>query len=325
MKKFTLSFIFFLSSGVIANNNISPAILEKNLSEQLRQENLNRIQGLVSNKSRQITSTSEIISDCESGKFSSNKINYPTPSVKNREFGRIQLEITLNKSGCVTTARILQSSNLENLDNAALTGVVRIKFIIQPDINEKSIFKFSYNFKIDEDEMNCIISYKQKNSENLNNLAFHVAHTRSVEYCKSTQIKNSQPVAEIFSTNSKSTLEIIESIVGKEPELPKNTTSNTNDFSNPLNINPPLNYAQRIVRSIQPNITFSGELPNGIPSCEVEIKVKPDGEIFSRRIIKSSGYQTWDSAVIRAIDRTARIPLDSDGKVPPILIISFKP
>lgn len=324
MKKLTLPFIFFLSSGVIANNNISSELLEKNLSEQRRQDNLNRIQELVSKKSRQISSTSEIISDCESGNSSQTKINYPTPAVKNREFGRIQLEITLNKSGCVTTARILQSSNFENLDNAALTGVLRMKFTIQPDVNEKNIFKFSYNFKIDEEEMNCITNYKQKNSEILNNLAFLVAHTRSVEYCKSTQ-KNSQTVAETFSINSKSTLEIIESIVGKELEPPKNTTSNTNDFSNPLNITPPLNYAQRIARRIQPNITLSGELPNGIPSCEVEIKVKPDGEIFSRKIIKSSGYQTWDSAVIRAIDRTARIPLDVDGKVPPILIISFKP
>lgn len=142
---------------------------------------------------------------------------------------------------------------------------------------------------------------------------------------KSTQIKNPQPGAENLTTHPKSTLEIIENIVGKEPEPPKNTSSNTNDFSNPLNINPPLNYAQQIVRSIQPNITFSGELANRIPACEVEIKVKPDGEIYSRKIIKSSGYSRWDTAVIKAIDKTARIPLDVDGKVPPILIIKFNP
>jgi len=272
MKKSTLSFVFFLCSGVFANNNFSPELIEKNSTEQRLQDNLNRIQGLFTNNFRQISSTPELISDCESAKFRSMKIDYPAQSVKNREFGRIQLEITLNKSGCVTTARIIQSSNFENLDTAALTGILRMRFPSQSNTNDKNIFKFSYNFKIDEKEMNCIIGYKQKNSENLNNLAFLVAHNRSVEHCQSIQIKNSQSVAEIFTTQSKSTLEIIESIVGREPEPPKNTTSNTNDFSTPLNINPPSNYAQRIVRRIQPNITFPGELPNEISSCEVEIK-----------------------------------------------------
>lgn len=142
---------------------------------------------------------------------------------------------------------------------------------------------------------------------------------------KSTQFKNPQSATEAFVSKPKSTIEIIESIVGKEPEAPKNTSSNTNDFSNPLNINPSLNYAQRIIRRIQPNIIFSGDPPINTSSCEIEIKVKPDGEIYSRKIIKSSGHQLWDTAVIRAIDRTERIPLDADGKVPPILIISFKP
>ena len=44
-----------------------------------------------------------------------------------------------------------------------------------------------------------------------------------------------------------------------------------------------------------------------------------------RRLVKSSGNEDWDDAVLRAIDRTGDLPRDTDGRVPPVLVISFTP
>ena len=68
--------------------------------------------------------------------------------------------------------------------------------------------------------------------------------------------------------------------------------------------------------------------PESFPSnlsAEAEIRTLPDGTIASRRLVKSSGNPAWDDAVLKALDRTARLPRDEDGRVPPVLEISFRP
>lgn len=87
---------------------------------------------------------------------------------------------------------------------------------------------------------------------------------------------------------------------------------------------PSAGYAGRIKARIKPNITMT-ELPPGNPLAEVEVKTAPDGLILARRLIKSSGSAQWDEAVLRAIDKTERLPRDEDGRVPPVLVISFRP
>lgn len=83
-------------------------------------------------------------------------------------------------------------------------------------------------------------------------------------------------------------------------------------------------YAGRVAARIRPNIVFTDEAA-GNPSAEVEVRAAPDGTILSRKLIKSSGVKTWDEAVLKAIDKTERLPADTDGRVPPALIISFRP
>ena len=46
---------------------------------------------------------------------------------------------------------------------------------------------------------------------------------------------------------------------------------------------------------------------------------------MGRKIIVSSGNLVWDSAVLKAIDRTMRIPKDENNNVPPVMEISFRP
>jgi glycerol-3-phosphate cytidylyltransferase-like family protein len=87
---------------------------------------------------------------------------------------------------------------------------------------------------------------------------------------------------------------------------------------------PSRTYADQIVRRIKPNIVFMGDI-DGNPRTEVEIRSAPDGTILSRRITQSSGNEEWDKAVLRAIDRSVSLPKDTDGYVPPVLVIGFRP
>jgi colicin import membrane protein len=83
-------------------------------------------------------------------------------------------------------------------------------------------------------------------------------------------------------------------------------------------------YGGRVAARIKPNVVFT-ETIVGNPRAEVEVRTLPDGTITSRRIVKSSGNASWDDAVLKAIDRTATLPRDTDGRVPSSLIIGLRP
>jgi colicin import membrane protein len=87
---------------------------------------------------------------------------------------------------------------------------------------------------------------------------------------------------------------------------------------------PSASYAGRLVGRIKPNITYPGDVA-GNPRAEVEVRVAPDGTIISRRIAQSSGNKAWDDAVLRAIDKTEILPKDTDGRVPPLIVLGFRP
>ncbi len=87
---------------------------------------------------------------------------------------------------------------------------------------------------------------------------------------------------------------------------------------------PSATYAGRIVGAVRPNIVFT-DAPVGNPTADVEVRTLPDGTIASRRLVKSSGNPAWDDAVLKALDRTARLPRDEDGRVPATLVIGFRP
>jgi colicin import membrane protein len=84
-------------------------------------------------------------------------------------------------------------------------------------------------------------------------------------------------------------------------------------------------YAGRLVAEIRRHIFFdTGSLPDSaVP--EVEVRTAPGGTIISRRLVKSSGHKEWDDAVLRAIDRIDTLPRDVDGRVPPVILVAFRP
>ncbi len=85
---------------------------------------------------------------------------------------------------------------------------------------------------------------------------------------------------------------------------------------------PSAGYAGRIMARIKPNITFTETLTQR-QVTEVLVRCAPDGLIISRRIVKSSGNPAWDEAVLKAIDKTERLPRDTDGRVPAEIAMVF--
>lgn len=83
-------------------------------------------------------------------------------------------------------------------------------------------------------------------------------------------------------------------------------------------------YSGRLAALIRANTVFTGNVPD-TAVAEVEVRAAASGTVLARRLVKSSGHADWDEAVLRAIDRTGRLPRDTDGRVPPVIIIAFKP
>lgn len=75
---------------------------------------------------------------------------------------------------------------------------------------------------------------------------------------------------------------------------------------------------------MRPNIVFVGDLP-GNPLAEVDVWLGPEGYILNMTLVKSSGAEAWDKAVLKALERTGRLPLDVDGRVPAHVRLAFRP
>ena len=87
---------------------------------------------------------------------------------------------------------------------------------------------------------------------------------------------------------------------------------------------PSASYAGRIKARVRPNIVLTASIA-GNPAATVEVKVAPDGTIVGRKLVTGSGSAVWDETVLRALDKTEVLPKDTDGRVPPTIIITFRP
>ena len=83
-------------------------------------------------------------------------------------------------------------------------------------------------------------------------------------------------------------------------------------------------YIANIQAAIRPNITFTDALA-GNPAVEIHVRLASDGAIISSAIVNSSGIKSWDTAAMRALDKTERLPKDENGRVPPTMTITLRP
>lgn len=87
---------------------------------------------------------------------------------------------------------------------------------------------------------------------------------------------------------------------------------------------PSASYPGKVKARVKPNVTFTEDIAGNI-STDVEVRVAPDGAILSQKLLKPSGNKAWDEAVLRAIAKTASLPVDENGTAPPVLVLSFRP
>ncbi|MCW5236835.1 cell envelope integrity protein TolA [Verminephrobacter eiseniae] len=83
-------------------------------------------------------------------------------------------------------------------------------------------------------------------------------------------------------------------------------------------------YSGKVSARVRPNIVYPDAIA-GNPRATVEVRLSPDGTIVGKRLLQPSTSKAWDDAVLRALDKTETLPRDVDGRVPPSLVIEFRP
>jgi len=73
------------------------------------------------------------------------KPNYPRTALRRSQEGYVLIELTVNTSGRVMEARIIKSSGIDSIDNAAIKAAKKSTFIKNDGI---SIFTIAYDLKI---------------------------------------------------------------------------------------------------------------------------------------------------------------------------------
>lgn len=85
-------------------------------------------------------------------------------------------------------------------------------------------------------------------------------------------------------------------------------------------------YSGRLAALFRKNINFpSPESLSGNPKATVEVRVSATGFILSSRLLSSSGVTAWDNAVLRAVEKTERIPADENGSFVSVFPVNFGP
>lgn len=87
---------------------------------------------------------------------------------------------------------------------------------------------------------------------------------------------------------------------------------------------PSQDYVNRLIARLRQNVVWA-DTSSANPAVEIEVRAAPGGTIIGRRIVKPSGVPEWDEAALRAVDRTGTLPRQADGRVPPVLIVVFRP
>ncbi len=87
---------------------------------------------------------------------------------------------------------------------------------------------------------------------------------------------------------------------------------------------PSAGWVGRVKGKIRPLIIYSDDGAAN-PTAEVQVTLGPDGRILGTKVLKASGDGEWDRAVMRAIEKAEMLPRDTDGRVPPVIILSFRP
>ncbi|MCP5271157.1 MAG: TonB C-terminal domain-containing protein [Burkholderiaceae bacterium] len=91
------------------------------------------------------------------------------------------------------------------------------------------------------------------------------------------------------------------------------------------NAAPSQQYGGILREHVRSKLKFStASLPATLETV-VEIRATASGNVLSRRVVRRSGNDAWDNAVLRAIDAASPLPRDKDGTTPGSIEIVFRP
>lgn len=85
-------------------------------------------------------------------------------------------------------------------------------------------------------------------------------------------------------------------------------------------------WPNKIIERVKPLIAFDPNSVPGNPVVVFSVYLSPEGYILRKRILTSSGYESWDGAIGAALDSAKSLPLNEAGEVPqnPV-ILKFQP
>lgn len=86
-----------------------------------------------------------------------------------------------------------------------------------------------------------------------------------------------------------------------------------------------MSWAERVAKAIRPNIVFDVSLLTGNPAVDINAQLAPDGRVLGAIVEKPSGFPDWDAAALRGVLKTERLPLDVNGRVPPVFVLRMRP
>ncbi len=82
---------------------------------------------------------------------------------------------------------------------------------------------------------------------------------------------------------------------------------------------PSASYAGKIIELIKENTVFN-DSSAGRPWVVVLVRPIQSGLIVCRYVVDGSGNKFWEEAVLRAVDKMANLPRDTDGRIPEVLL-----
>ncbi|MFG6442547.1 cell envelope integrity protein TolA [Roseateles sp. LKC17W] len=90
------------------------------------------------------------------------------------------------------------------------------------------------------------------------------------------------------------------------------------------NAAPSAGWVGRVKGKVRPLIIYADD-GGANPMTEVQVALAPDGRILGSKVLKTSGDPEWDRAVLRAVEKAETLPRDTDGRVPSVIILTFRP
>ena len=110
--------------------------------------------------------------------------------------------------------------------------------------------------------------------------------------------------------------------VGGELLMPINFVLTPSDRAD----EPPPTYSGRVAAVIRRDLVYADvDAIQGNPATVVMVHMTSAGAVTTRTIQESSGVPAWDAAVLAAIDKAGKLPVDSDGFAPSQMVVHVRP